>query len=334
MFDRLTGQARRVMLLAQREAQRLNHDYLGTEHILLGLLGETGSGAARLFESMKVDIAATRAEVEKHCVPGTAPLGWDKLPLTPSAKRALGFAAAEAESFNGAEAAPEHLLLGLLMEEENSAAGVLGELGLSLPELRREIAKLTPSENRDRLVHAEAGSAAIVPDPSADHLAGVMTASALPGAAPSAPVLAHAVVAEGTVLTPQRPRERLVGSNYASEFHAANRQLRVAQMLLACVIGITAGALLLGIAGAILGFVAAVVTVVMRNSYVGGAFAGSAGFIVGYSLNMPKEAKSGLIWLITFIATMIGVLCFGPWSIYLGGRHPRIPPPPEDASKD
>src|SRR5438876_4504518 len=133
MFDRLTGQARRVMLLAQREAQRLGHDYLGTEHILLGLFGESGSGVSRLFETLKVDIEAARAEVEKHCVPGSAPAGWDKLPLTPSAKRALGFAGAEAEAFNGAHAAhaaPEHLLLGLLMEEENSAAGVLTELGL------------------------------------------------------------------------------------------------------------------------------------------------------------------------------------------------------------
>jgi hypothetical protein len=119
----------------------------------------------------------------------------------------------------------------------------------------------------------------------------------------------------------------LVGTSYASEFHAANRQLRVAQVVLACIIGIWAGVLIFHLPGALLGLAAGIAAVVFRNAYVGGAFGGGAGFILGYSLNMPKEAKSGLIWLITFLGTMIGVLCFGPWSIFLGGTHPRTPPP-------
>jgi ATP-dependent Clp protease ATP-binding subunit ClpC len=320
------------MLLAQREAQRLNHDYLGTEHILLGLFGESGSGVARLFDTLHVDIAAARTEVEKHCVPGNAPAGWDKLPLTPSAKRALGFAAAEAESFHGAEAAPEHLLLGLLIEEENSAAGVLTELGLGLAELRQHIAKVAPSENRDRLVHGPEAKGVIVPDPSAEHLSGMMTASALPEHVAPVPVQRtkpeERIATPGTIIRQDRPSARLVGTSYASEFHAANRQLRVAQMVLACLLGTVTGAWIFHVPGALLGFVAGVTTVLLRNAYVAGGFGGAAGFIVGFCINMPKEAKSGLVWLLCFIGAMLGILCFGPWRIFLGGTHPRTPPRP------
>src|SRR5262245_30474390 len=122
MFECFTGQARRALLQAQREAQRLGHDYLGTEHILLGLLAEPASGVARRLRNFRVDVEAVRQQARAGCSPGTEAPAWEQLPLTPGAKRALAFATAEAESFHQPAVASEHLLLGLLIEDANSAS--------------------------------------------------------------------------------------------------------------------------------------------------------------------------------------------------------------------
>ena len=142
MFDRFTDRARKVMGFARQEAERFNHDYIGTEHVLLGLIKEGSGVAANVLENLDVDLERVRSEVEgmvKHG-PDVAPMG--QLPFTPRAKKVLEFAMEEAKQLDHNYVGTEHLLLGLLRENEGVAAQVLMNLGLKLDEVRSEVMEL------------------------------------------------------------------------------------------------------------------------------------------------------------------------------------------------
>src|SRR5258707_12675289 len=96
MYERFTDRARKVMQLANQEAQRFHHEYIGTEHVLLGLIKEGSGVAANLLKNLDIDLERTRLEVEKFVMPGRDPVTMGNLPLTPRAKRAVEFAADEA----------------------------------------------------------------------------------------------------------------------------------------------------------------------------------------------------------------------------------------------
>ncbi len=139
MFEKFSDRARKVMALANHQAQRLNHEYIGTEHILLGLVQEgSGVGAAAL-KRLGVDIKKLRAEVEKLVMSGPNMVTRGKLPQTPRAKKVIEFAIEEARSMNHRYIGTEHVLLGLLRENEGIAAQVLMNLGLELETVRREV---------------------------------------------------------------------------------------------------------------------------------------------------------------------------------------------------
>jgi len=139
MFERFTERARKVMALANQEAQRLNHAYLGTEHILLGL-GKEGAGAgANVLKNLDVDLRKVRLEVDKFVSSGPDAVSMGKLPQTPRAKKVIEYAIEEARSLNHNYIGTEHLLLGLLRESDGVAAQVLMNLGLELDETRDEI---------------------------------------------------------------------------------------------------------------------------------------------------------------------------------------------------
>lgn len=142
MFERFTDRARKVMALANQEAQRFNHEYIGTEHILLGLIKEGSGVGANVLKNLDVDLSKVRAEVEKlvESRPGTRPVG--RLPQTPGAKHVIELAIQEARSLNHNYVGTEHLLLGLLREPEGVAAQVLVNLGLSLEQIRQELVNL------------------------------------------------------------------------------------------------------------------------------------------------------------------------------------------------
>ncbi|MFH1023117.1 MAG: ATP-dependent Clp protease ATP-binding subunit [Planctomycetota bacterium] len=139
MFDRFTERARKVMALARQEAQRLNHDYIGTEHILLGLVKEGTGVAANVLKNLEVDLKKIRIEVEKlvQSAPDVATMG--QPPLTPRAKNVMELAFEEARNLGNNYIGTEHLLLGLLREGEGVAAQVLLNLGLKLEEVREEV---------------------------------------------------------------------------------------------------------------------------------------------------------------------------------------------------
>ena len=142
MFERFTDRARKVMALANQEAQRFNHEYIGTEHVLLGLVKEGSGVGANVLKNLDVDLRKVRLEVEKLVKSGPDMVTMGKLPQTPRAKKVIEYAIEEARSLNHNYVGTEHLLLGLLREHDGVAAQVLMNLGLKLEEVREEVLNL------------------------------------------------------------------------------------------------------------------------------------------------------------------------------------------------
>ena len=136
-FEKFSERARRVLSLAQEEAQRFNHNYIGTEHILLGLVRETEGVAARVLSGLSVDLTKVRSAVEFIIGRGERP-AQGEIGLTPRAKKVVELAVDEARRMNHTYIGTEHLLIGLLREGEGVAAGVLESLGVNLEKVRAE----------------------------------------------------------------------------------------------------------------------------------------------------------------------------------------------------
>src|SRR5438309_5308902 len=141
MFERFTDRARRVVVLAQEEARMLNHNYIGTEHILLGLIHEGEGVAAKALESLGISLEAVRAQVEEIIGHGgSAPSG--HIPFTPRAKKVLELSLREALQLGHNYIGTEHILLGLIREGEGVAAQVLVKLGADLSRVRQQVIQL------------------------------------------------------------------------------------------------------------------------------------------------------------------------------------------------
>ena len=142
MFERFTDRARKVMALANQEAQRFNHEYIGTEHILLGLVKEGSGVGATVLKNLDIDLRKVRIEVEKLVKSGPDMVTMGRLPQTPRAKKVIEYAIEEARNLGHNYVGTEHLLLGLLREKDGVAAQVLMNLGLKLEEVREEVLNL------------------------------------------------------------------------------------------------------------------------------------------------------------------------------------------------
>jgi len=141
MFERFTDRARRVVVLAQEEARMLNHNYIGTEHILLGLIHEGEGVAAKALESLGISLEAVRQQVEEIIGQGQqAPSG--HIPFTPRAKKVLELSLREALQLGHNYIGTEHILLGLIREGEGVAAQVLVRLGADLNRVRQQVIEL------------------------------------------------------------------------------------------------------------------------------------------------------------------------------------------------
>jgi ATP-dependent Clp protease ATP-binding subunit ClpC len=141
-----TDRVRKVLAMAREEAIRLQHDYVGTEHILLGLIREGEGVAAAVLTNLSVDLDQIHERVEESVRKGKATIALGELPYTSRAKKVLEFAMAEARDFNHSYVGTEHLLLGLLREEKGIAAQVLNSLGVTLEEARAETLKVLGSD--------------------------------------------------------------------------------------------------------------------------------------------------------------------------------------------
>ncbi|MFZ9292424.1 MAG: Clp protease N-terminal domain-containing protein, partial [Ilumatobacteraceae bacterium] len=141
MFERFTDRARRVVVLAQEEARLLNHSYIGTEHILLGLIHEGEGVAAKGLEALGISLEAVRAQVEEIIGQGgSSPSG--HIPFTPRAKKVLELSLREALQLGHNYIGTEHILLGLIREGEGVAAQVLVKLGADLSRVRQQVIQL------------------------------------------------------------------------------------------------------------------------------------------------------------------------------------------------
>src|SRR5213076_699614 len=137
-FDKFTERARKVLQLAQEEAQRFNHNYIGTEHLLLGLVREGEGVAAKVLANLGVDLNKVRSAVEFIIVRGERTVTGD-IGLTPRAKKVIELSVEEARRLNHNYIGTEHLLLGLVREGEGIAAGVLESLGVNLDKVRHQV---------------------------------------------------------------------------------------------------------------------------------------------------------------------------------------------------
>jgi ATP-dependent Clp protease ATP-binding subunit ClpC len=148
---------KRILKLAEQEAQRFNHEYVGTEHLLLGLLRDDSGAAARTLKNLGVNLRQVRLEVEKILQAGPDMVSMGRLPFTPRAKMAMEYAIEESRNLKDERVGSEHLLLGLLRETEGVAAVVLLNLGVDFEALRAEVLRerqqrmIADGEWRDRL---------------------------------------------------------------------------------------------------------------------------------------------------------------------------------------
>jgi ATP-dependent Clp protease ATP-binding subunit ClpA len=141
MFEQFTDRARRVVVLGQEEARLLNHNYIGSEHLLLGLIHEGEGIAALALESLGISLEAVRAQVEEIIGQGqSAPVG--HIPFTPRAKKVLELSLREALQLGHNYIGTEHILLGLIREGQGVAAKVLVKLGADLPRVRQQVIQL------------------------------------------------------------------------------------------------------------------------------------------------------------------------------------------------
>jgi ATP-dependent Clp protease ATP-binding subunit ClpA len=154
MFERFTDQARRVVVLAQEEARGLHHDYIGTEHILLGLLSAEGSVAARVLAGLGLTLPGTREEVIARVGTGSGARDPKRIPFTPRAKKSLELSLREALALHHNYIGTEHILLGVVREGEGAGAQILAAHGADADRLRAEVLQLVPPGAET----AEAGS--------------------------------------------------------------------------------------------------------------------------------------------------------------------------------
>jgi ATP-dependent Clp protease ATP-binding subunit ClpC len=141
MFERFTDRARRVIVLAQEEAVGLNHDWIGTEHLLLGLIRERDGVAATALEALDISLEAVRAEVEMIIPRGETAVG-RQIPFTPRSKKVLELSLRESQQLGHNYIGTEHILLGLVREGEGVAAQVLVRLGADLSRTRQQVIQL------------------------------------------------------------------------------------------------------------------------------------------------------------------------------------------------
>src|SRR5437870_8290413 len=179
-FDRFNDRAKRVLALAQDEAIRFNHNYIGTEHLLLGLVREGEGVAARVLDSLGVELSKVRTAVEFVIGRGDSTTSPSEITLSPRTKKVIELAVDEARKLGHSHVGTEHLLLGIVREGEGIASGVLESLGVSLEKIRHQVIATLGRQYPDSAEAAAAGgkSASSSKTPTLDQLGVNLTAMA------------------------------------------------------------------------------------------------------------------------------------------------------------
>src|SRR5690349_6495547 len=181
MFERFTDRARRVVVLAQEEARMLNHNYIGTEHILLGLIHEGEGVASKALESLGISLESVREQVQEIIGQGQqAPSG--HIPFTPRAKKVLELSLREALQLGHNYIGAEHILLGLVREGESTAAQMLIKLGADLSRVRQQVTLLlSGAPSTEQATVADGPSTTTAPSPTLDQFGSNLTEAARTG---------------------------------------------------------------------------------------------------------------------------------------------------------
>lgn len=158
-YERFSAKAKNAMKLAHGEAMRLNHEYIGVEHLLLGLIRESGGMAAGVLEKFGADLRKTKNAIESIITPGTSIVSLGRLPQTPQLKLVLGRAIEQANSLHHTYVGTEHLLLAVLSDESNSACQALLNMGLNLDAIREEIMSMIAAGQSDSTDSGASGDA-------------------------------------------------------------------------------------------------------------------------------------------------------------------------------
>jgi hypothetical protein len=328
LFAGFSGQARQAVQLAYREAHRLGHDYLGTEHLLLGVLREGAGGVVRLLAACGTDAEKAYREVNASLTPGSGDVAWDRLPLTPGTRRALHHAREEAAALHHPCVGPEHLLAGALREPDTTAAQLLLGLGVTLERMRPELARLPAPDNRDWLLRPEPAPGTSAPaDPSPGALAAVVTEEVLPGAPPPAP----------TRPAP-RPAQTSPGPRPTADedLRVLESQLQALQFLVALGVGGLIGFLRAGffggIVGALCGALVGGLLLAARSNSLSRVVGLGAGAVVGLHSG-PANAvwQNGVLAIIGGLAGLVLGFCLGDWRKLMGpprGEKPASPSKP------
>jgi hypothetical protein len=272
MYDRFSGQARRVVQLAHAEARRLRHDYVGTGHLLLGALREESGGAAALLGACGADPEKLQNATFSPLPPAEEATDWETLPFTPRARTALAWAQQEASRLRHPWVGPEHLLVGVAREPDSIAGEVLRDLALSFEKLRGELEKRPPPENRDEMLQPPSAGPAALADPSAGALQTLVTADPLPPDVQEE-TPAAAAAAESGARPPEQPTARL---------SVVERQLVTLRVCVAAAGGGVVGYGLLGPGGAWLGVLAGAMVGLVRNPHLTTILGCVAGLLAGH----------------------------------------------------
>jgi hypothetical protein len=307
LLARLTGQARRAIVKAYHEAQSNHDDYVGTEHLLVGLLHEPDTGAILLLRLLNSDPERMQKQI-RVLLQGREPGGETaRLPLTPRAKRVLVLAAEEADRAGQAHVGTEHLLIGLSREDESLAHFLLAEMAVTADQLRSGLARLPPSENRDQLVQSATplGAAMVRADPNLDEVQRLLLdndgiAAGPPEAAPPAPASGWTRV-----------------SGWSEQYENLRRQLRGTQVLLGLFIGTAVGATL-GTWKMVLCMFAGVVAGVLRRSWLGALGGAWAGLGIARAVCPGQLTEALLLILVGILAGMF--VGDGPGQLLAGYR--------------
>ncbi len=179
-FDRFNGPARRALQLAFREARRRQHDFLGTEHLLFGLLCDHGSPSVAALRRLTHNPETLQAHLEELLHDEEPGAALEQFPLSPAVQRALRFAVEEAAQLGQGVVGPEHMLLGLLREPDTQAAVVLAQCGLTLEEARVVVREQPASEQQQHLMQTTNRPQAGGPDPTAEELLALVSPTVPP----------------------------------------------------------------------------------------------------------------------------------------------------------
>lgn len=306
-FERFTGQARRAIWLAYHEAQRFDHDYLATEHLLMGLLREGAGDVADVFARQAIEPGSVIQKLETLLVQADAGPEQAAICVTPRAREAMTRAVELAEQAHLAEANSAHLFLALLIDPDAGSRSLLDDVGLNVARAEAELRSASAAPNRDRLVQSAAAAAGRL-DPTADQLAQML-------GVPSP----HVEMTEGAAIDPALAE--------------SDHQLLITQLVLAVTMGMAAGYILFdgvdGMVGVAMGMA---MVAVFRNSLLGTISGAILGLMIGrHTADARGNDTTGATLLLMAVGGLLGSFLGDFWRrfcpTYLRPSMTRQKPP-------